>query len=207
MVGNTIGNKLIQLGYEVKMGSRTANNEKALTWVKSNGSTASNGTFADAVLFGDIIFNCTKGEHTLEVVEMAGVENFTSKIIIDVSNPLDFSKGFPPVLIPSLTNINSLGEEIQKLLPGAKVVKTLNIVNCEVMVDANRCGGEATMFLAGNDSEAKEDVATLLNQFGWNDIIDLGGITHARSTEMMFPIWLSTYNATKNGYIGFKILK
>jgi len=207
MVGNTIGNKLIQLGYEVKMGSRTADNEKALNWVKSNGSKASNGTFTDAVLFGSIVFNCIKGEHTLNVFNRAGIENFNGKIIIDITNPLDFSKGMPPTLIPGLTNTNSLGEEIQRLLPDARVVKTLNVVNCEVMVDAGKCGGSATMFLAGNDGDAKKVVKDILIQFGWNDIIDLGNITHARSTEMMLPIWLSIYGATQNGYIAFKIVR
>jgi 8-hydroxy-5-deazaflavin:NADPH oxidoreductase len=206
-VANTISNALIQLGYEVKMSSRTANNEKATGWAKSNGRMASNGTFTDAALFGQIIFNCTKGEHTLDVFNMAGISNFNNKIIIDVSNPLDFSKGMPPTLIPSLANTNSLGEEIQKLLPDAKVVKTLNIVNCEVMVRASKCGGQATMFLAGNDSDAKKEVSNLLNQFGWDDLIDLGSIVHARSTEMMFPIWLSIYMATQNGYLAFKVIR
>lgn len=207
MVGNTIGSKLIQLGYEVKMGSRTATNEKAAEWVKTNGATASQGTFADAAKFGELIFNCTKGEIALEVMQQAGIENLSSKILIDISNPLDFSKGMPPTLIPALANTNSLGEEMQKLLPQTHVVKTLNIVNCEVMVDATKCGGDATMFVAGNNSDAKKEVEKILHQFGWNDIIDLGDIKHSRSTEMMLPIWLSIYMATKNGYIGFKIVR
>lgn len=207
MVGSTIGSKLIQLGYEVKMGSRTATNEKAAEWVKANGANASQGTFADAAKFGELIFNCTKGENALEVMQMAGVENLSGKILIDISNPLDFSKGMPPTLLPALVNTNSLGEEIQKLLPQTHVVKTLNIVNCEVMVNAAKCGGDATMFVAGNNSEAKKEVEKILHQFGWNDIIDLGDIKHSRSTEMMLPIWLSVYLATQNGYIGFKIVR
>ncbi len=207
MVGNTIGTKLIELGYEVKMGSRTHHNEKAASWVTANGSTASKGTFEEAAVFGEIIFNCTKGEHTLEVMRLAGPKNLAGKILIDISNPLDFSRGMPPFLIPELANTNSLGEEIQKLLPETHVVKSLNIVNCEVMVNASKCGGDATMFMAGNDADAKKVVDSILQQFGWNDVIDLGGITHARSTEMMLPIWLSTYLATKNGYIGFKIVR
>lgn len=207
MVGSTIASKLIQLGYEIKMGSRTANNEKAAEWVKTNGAKASQGTFSNAAKFGELIFNCSKGENALEVMQMAGVENLSGKILIDVSNPLDFSNGMPPTLIPALVNTVSLGEEIQKLLPQTHVVKTLNIVNCEVMVNAAKCGGDPTIFVAGNNSEAKKEVEKILHQFGWNDIIDLGDIKHSRSTEMMLPIWLSVYMATQNGYIGFKIVR
>jgi hypothetical protein len=138
---------------------------------------------------------------------MAGLVNLAGKTLIDISNPLDFSKGMPPTLIPALANTNSLGEAIQQLLTKTKVVKTLNIVNCEVMVEATKCGGAATMFMAGNDSEAKKEVEAILKQFGWNDIIDLGSITHSRSTEMMLPIWLSTYTGTKNEYIAFKVVR
>lgn len=207
MVGYTIGTKMIQLGYRVMMGSRKADNEKAKNWVLVNGNKASQGTFDDAVKFADIIFNCTKGESAIDAINLVSVENFNGKILIDVSNPLDFSKGMPPTLLPNLCNTNSLGEEIQKLLPNATVVKTLNIVNCEVMVDAIKCGENATMFIAGNNQDAKNEVVEILKKFKWTDIIDLGNIENSRSTEMMLPIWLSTYMATKNGYIGFKILR
>jgi predicted dinucleotide-binding enzyme len=207
VVGNTIGTKLIQLGYKVMMGSRTAANEKAITWVGANGKNASTGTFKDTAEFGDIVFNCTKGESALEVFKQAGIDEFKGKVIVDISNPLDFSKGMPPSLIPQYTNTNSMAEEIQKLLPEAKVVKTLNIVNCEVMVNPKKSGGDPTMFISGNNTEAKEEVKSLLNQFGWTDIIDLGDITTARGTEMLLPIWLRTYMATGNGYFAFKIIR
>ncbi|MGV3641247.1 MAG: NADPH-dependent F420 reductase [Adhaeribacter sp.] len=207
MVGNTIGTKLIQLGYSVMMGSRSARNEKAAAWVAANGGTASAGTFAQAAQFGDIIFNCTKGEISLEAFKMAGPEHFAGKIIVDIANPLDFSQGMPPSLIPAWSNTNSLGEEIQKLLPEAKVVKTLNIVNCEVMVDARKSGGEPTMFMSGNDAAAKAEVQDILRQFNWTDIIDLGDITTARGTEMLLPIWLRTWQATGNGHFAFKIVR
>ena len=207
IVGNTIGTKLVQLGYKVMMGSRTAANEKAISWVDANGKNASTGTFEDTAGFGDIIFNCTKGESALEVFKQASIDSFNGKVIVDVSNPLDFSKGMPPTLIPKYNNTNSLGEEIQKLLPEANVVKTLNIVNCEVMVNAKKSGGDPTMFISGNNAEAKEKVKDLLNQFGWTDIIDLGDITTARGTEMLLPIWLRIYMATGNGYFGFKIIR
>lgn len=207
MVGQTIGSKLIALGYEVKMGSRSANNEKAAAWASAQGSAASYGTFADAASFGEIVFNCTKGESTLEALKLAGAENLAGKVLIDLSNPLDFSHGMPPVLIPGLVNTHSLGEEIQKTLPNTHVVKTLNIVNCEVMVNAAKCGGPATMMLAGNHGPSKQKVVELLQQFGWPDILDLGDIRHARSLEMMLPVWLSVYLATGKGYHAFKVVR
>lgn len=207
MVGNTIGSKLIQLGYEVMMGSRTSNNDKAKEWVNTNGSKASQGTFADAAKFGELVFNCTKGENALDVMKLAVARNLSEKILIDISNPLDMSKGMPPTLLPHLTNTNSLGEEIQKILPKTHVVKILNIVNCEAMLNADKCGGEATMFVAGNNSDAKKETDKILRQFRWEDIIDLGDIKHARSMEMMLPIWLSVYMATHNAYIGFKMVR
>lgn len=206
-VGKTIGSKLVQLGYNVMMGSRTANNEKAVAWAAANGSGASAGTFEDAAKHGEVIFNCTKGEITLEVFKMAGTGNFKNKLIIDISNALDFSKGMPPSLYTQWTNTNSLGEEIQKLLPEANVVKSLNIVTAEVMVDAAKSGGEPTMFVSGNNADAKAEVIAFLKQFGWKDILDLGDITNARGLEMMLPVWLRVYMATQNPYFGFKIVR
>lgn len=207
MVGATIGSKLVQLGYSVMMGSRSANNEKAAGWAAQNGPKASTGTFEDAARFGDILFNCTKGEVSPDVFRAAGLQNLDGKTVIDISNPLDFSKGMPPSLIPSWTNTNSLAEELQQLAPGAHIVKTLNIVNCEVMVDAARSGGDPTMFVSGNDPGAKAEAVGILRQFGWNDIIDLGDISTARGTEMLLPIWLRTWMATGNGHFAFKIIR
>ncbi|MBK6903153.1 MAG: NAD(P)-binding domain-containing protein [Saprospirales bacterium] len=207
MVGNTIGSKLIQLGYQVKMGSRSANNEKAAAWAAQNGPNASTGTFSDAADFGEIIFNCTKGDASPEVFRLAGADRLKGKPVIDISNPLDFSKGMPPSLMPDYSNTYSMGEELQKLAPEAHIVKTLNIVNCEVMVDAKRSGGDPTMFVSGNDAGAKQEVTDILRQFGWNDVIDLGDITTARGTEMLLPIWLRTWMATGNGHFAFKIVR
>jgi 8-hydroxy-5-deazaflavin:NADPH oxidoreductase len=207
MVGNTIGSKLIELGYEVKMGSRSLHNEKAEAWVKASGSNASQGTFDDVVQFGEILFNCTKGDVALDIFKQVGTHQFDKKIIIDIANPLDFSNGFPPILMPGLNNTTCLGEEIQKLLPQAYIVKTLNTVNCEVMVNAKKINGSPTVFLSGNNMNAKAEVTEILKQFNWEDILDLGDITTARGTEMLLPVWLSIYKATNNGYFGFKVVK
>jgi hypothetical protein len=207
MVGATIGAKLISLGYQVMMGSRSADNEKGLAWVTNNGPSASLGSFEDATKFGEVIFNCTKGEMALTIIKSIDENNFKNKTFIDISNPLDFSKGRPPVLVPELTNTNSLAEEIQRLLPDARVVKTLNIVNCEIMVNPKKSGGDPTMFVCGNNADAKAETIDVLHQFGWLDIIDLGDISTARGMEMMLPIWLRTYMATGNSFIAFKVIR
>src|SRR5688572_9010346 len=124
VVGNTFGTKLIDLGHHVMMGSRSSTNQKAADFVRNNGSRASHGTFSEAAEFGEIIFNCTKGDATFEVLNSIGTEHMNGKILIDLSNPLDFSKGFPPIL--SVSNTDSLGEQIQKAYPDVYVVKALN---------------------------------------------------------------------------------
>lgn len=208
MVGDTIGSRLIELGHQVMMGSRTAKNEKALTFVAKHKANASAGTYADAAKFGEIIFNCTKGDGSIEALKLGGA-GVNGKIIVDISNPLDFSKGTPPGLIPSLSNTNSLGEEIQKTFPQAKVVKTLNTMWCGLMVNPNMIGGgNHTNFICGNDAEAKANVKSLLNEFGWKNenILDLGDITNARGSESVLPIWLRVWGATQNGAFNFKIV-
>jgi predicted dinucleotide-binding enzyme len=207
VVGSTIGIKLIELGYEVKMGSRIPKNEKALAWAKSLGEKASVGTFESAASFGSIIFNCTKGEAALDVLKSLSTASIENKVLIDISNPLDFSKGMPPSLYPSLSNTNSLGEEIQKALPHTKIVKTLNIVSAGTMVNPGNIQGEPSMFICGNDGAAKSETVKLLTQFGWKDIIDLGDITAARGIEMLLPVWIRTMQLMGNGNFAFKVLR
>ncbi len=203
MVGVTIATKLVQLGHHVTMGSRTPDNQTAAQWTKANGINASQGTFADAVLYSELILLCTKGEATLEVIRTVGSEAFNDKVVIDVSNPLDFSRGIPPSLL--ICNTDSLGEHVQKVLPYAKVVKTLNIVNCEVMVDPAK-GGNPTMLLCGNHADAKAVVTALLKDFGWSDLVDLGDIKAARGTEMLLPVWLLLMTVIGHSHFGFKVV-
>ena len=197
-VGRRIASRLVKLGYEVKIGSRTATNEKAMEWVSQNGENASAGTFTDAVAFGDIIFNCTKGEIALTVIEMAGIENFTGKTVADITNPLELNNGMPITLLPQYINTTSVAEEVQKLLPKANVVKTLNIVNSELMANGENAPAGTTMMLCGNNEQAKDEIKTLLTQFGWKDILDLGDLTGARAMEMYSAMWLSVFGATQN---------
>ena len=207
MVGNTIGSKLIQLGHSVKMGSRTTANEKATSWVKANGTKASQGTFADAASFGEIIFNCTAGGVSIGALQTAGKQNLNGKILIDVANPLDHSRGSPPGLLSGLSNTTSLGEEIQKTFPGLKVVKTLNTMNCNLMVNASSLKGEHDVFICGNDNEAKTKVKEVLALFGWQSPVDLGDISAARGTEMLLPLWIRLGSILHTAAFNFKIVK
>ena len=209
VVGNTLGTALIAKGHEVKMGSRDATNEKAAGWTKVNGKNATQGTFEDAAIFGDIIFNCTKGEHSLEAITLAGEQNIAGKILVDVGNPLDFSKGMPPTL--SLVNDTSLGETIQAAFPQTHVVKTLNTLTCTLMVDANKlANGDHNIFLCGNDESAKQKVKEFLHDnFNWKieNIIDLGDITNSRGTEQLLPIWIRLWGALGTADFNFKIVR
>ena len=206
VVGQTIGTKLVSLGHDVKMGARAAANEKAEKWVKENGARATHGTFADAAAFGEIVFNCTSGMASLDALRQAGARNLDGKILIDVANPLDFSKGMPPTL--SVCNTDSLGEQIQRAFPGARVVKTLNTMNTNVMVDPRIVPGDSDVFVSGNDAAAKAQVTEILKSwFGWRSVIDLGDITSARGTEMLLPIWLRLWGTFKTPNINFHIAR
>jgi len=205
MVGATLGSKLVQIGHEVKMGSRSANNEKAVEWAAMNGACASFGTFADAAAFGEVVFNCTAGTVSLAALALAGTNNLRGKVLVDVANPLDFSKGMPPTL--SVCNSDSLGEQIQRALPNVRVVKALNTMNCRVMVEPSLVPGEHDVFVCGNDPQAKVRVTEILKSFGWRSIIDLGDITAARGTEMVLPIWLRLWNLYQNRHFNFRIAR
>ncbi len=207
MVGNAIGTKLTALGHEVKMGSRSKTNEKAIAWTNAAGPNASHGTFAEAAAFGEIIFNCTKGEASVEALKLAGEENSKGKILVDISNALDFSRGMPPTL--SICNDDSLGETIQRAFPDVKVVKTLNTMNCNLMVNAAGVAGDHNVFVSGNDVNAKTEVKKLLNGFGWSDknIIDLGDISTSRGTEQLLPIWIRLMGTLGTPNFNFHIVK
>jgi 8-hydroxy-5-deazaflavin:NADPH oxidoreductase len=206
MVGSTIGTKLVKLGHDVKMGSRTKDNSKGADWVKTSGPKATQGTFADAAAFGEILFNCTHGMASLEVMKQSGTQNLKGKILVDVANALDFSKGMPPSL--SVCNTDSLGEQIQRAFPDVKVVKALNTVNCNLMVNPSLVKGDHDLFICGNDAPAKAQVVDILkNWFGWKSVIDLGDITAARATEMLLPIWVRLMGLYQSPNFNFRIVK
>lgn len=206
MVGETLGSKLIQLGHEVIMGSRSKNNDKASAWVQKSGALASQGSFADAAAAGELILNCTLGSASIEALTQAGEDNLAGKILWDLSNPLDFSKGMPPSLFVS--NTDSLGEQIQRAFPRTRVIKTLNTINCNLMVDAASLPGDHTLFLCGNDAEAKITSRDLISTwFGWRDIIDLGDITASRATESYLHLWLRLWGALKTPQFNLHIVR
>jgi 8-hydroxy-5-deazaflavin:NADPH oxidoreductase len=188
-VGRTIAGKLVRLGHEVRLGSRTANNAAAAAWVADNGSSASAGTFADAASFAEqMVFNCTAGAASLTALTMAGEDALADKVLVDVANAYDFSHGGLPILF--VCNTDSLAERIQRMFPRTRVVKALNTLNCDVAVDPDLVSGKHTLFMAGDDAEAKRTVTRLLGDFGWSDdrILDLGDLTTARAMEMLPPM-------------------
>jgi hypothetical protein len=215
MVGQTIGSKLAERAVDVVLGTRTPEqlDEKRgmgaslSVWLSTVGRKARLGTFADAAAHGEVIINATSGAASLEALRLAGAEHLDGKILIDVANPLDFSKGMPPSL--SVCNTDSLGEQIQRAFPSVKVVKTLNTTNAYVMVDPGQvAGGDHDIFVSGNDAEAKARVSALLDEwFGWKAVIDLGDITTSRGTEMLLPIWIRLWGALGTPMFNFKIAR
>lgn len=202
-VGKALANAFIALGHDVKMGSRDANNEKAAAWAKEKGAKASHGTFADAARFGELNVLATLGSANEAALQQALVESFAGKIVFDTTNPLDFSKGFPPSL--SVSGADSAGERVQRLLPTAKVVKVFNTVGSPLMFKPQFAGGPPTMFIAGNDKGAKATTAELLKQFGW-ETLDAGGIESSRYLEAMCLIWVLTA-APSSWNQAFKMLR
>jgi predicted dinucleotide-binding enzyme len=207
MVGKTLASKLAQLGHEVTMGSRSAANEEAVAWAAEAGEGAGHGTFADAAAHGELVLNCTAGTASLEALGAAGEDNLAGKLLIDVANPLDFSGGFPPTL--SVMGSDSLGEQIQRAFPEARVVKTLNTVNALVMVEPERVPGDHSIFVCGDDDNAKAEVGALLQSFGWSQssIVDLGDISAARGAEAYLLLWLRLYGAFGTGDLNVKVVR
>ena len=216
-VGPTIAAALSALGHDVVIGTRDPQATLARTEPGATGGApfaawhaAHSGidvvTLADAAARADIVVNATNGGGSLEALTAAGAENLSGKVLMDIANPLDFSQGFPPSLNP--VNTDSLGEQIQRAFPEARVVKTLNTMNASVMVDpVSVAGGDHSVFISGNDADAKGIVSGLLKEFGHRDIIDLGDITTARGAEMVLPIWVRIWGALGTGAFNFKIAR
>jgi len=219
-VGRAFAERLVALNHDVMIGTRNVSQKLESTDKDFYGSApfgewhAQNekvelGTFAEASRFGEIVINATKGIDSVSALKLAGEENLKGKVLVDVANPLDFSQGMPPSLVPALSNTNSLGEELQRTFPDTKVVKALNTMWCGLMVNPAMVGsGDHTAFICGNNAEAKENVQSLMKEFGWRgeNILDLGDISSARGTEAILPIWLRIYQATQNGAFNFRLI-
>lgn len=191
-VGRTLGGKLVELGHEVTLGSRTKDNPAAVKWAESAGAGASAGTFTEAAASAEVIVNAVGGRVALAALEAAGADNLDGKVVVDVSNPLAFEDGR---LRLSPVESDSVGEQIQRAFPHARVVKSLNTVNCHVMVEPALVPGEHQVFVCGADADAKAQVTALLGEFGWpaHRVLDLGGIESSRAVEMLLPLWLGLF--------------
>lgn len=208
MVGIAIGTKLVQVGHHVTMGSRTVNNESATKWAAPLGERARCATFADAAAFGELVFDCTNGANSIAALRQAGAANLRGKILIQVGNPLDTSKGMPPSL--TVCNTDSLGEQTQREFPDVRVVKALNTVNCEIMIAPSRVPGDHDLFICGNDATAKREVSDRLCEwFGWKpgNIIDLGDITNARGTEMFLALWVRLWGVLGTPHFNIHVVR
>lgn len=221
VVAQTLGGKLLELGHAVMISSRDTDAQKprpdwgmvipsADEWVAAQREQqrveAAAGSFADAAAFGGLLINATAGVGSLDALAAAGEAALNGKILLDLSNPLDFAQGMPPTL--TINNTDSLAERIQAAHPGLKVVKSLNTVNAAVMIDPSQLGEDTTMFVSGNDQQAKEWVrdTVLKGWFGWRHVLDLGDITAARGQEMYLPLWLRLWGATGTGILNVKVV-
>jgi len=203
-VGRAIGMAFVTLGHDVKMGSRSATNEKAVAWAKEMGAKASVGTFADAASYGEIIVLATLGVANESALRSAGPEKLRGKVVIDTTNPLDFSGGMPPKL--AVAGNDSAGERVQRLLPGAHVVKAFNTVGSAHMFRPSFPGGPPDMFICGNHDGAKQTVAGILSDFGWG-VVDIGGVESSRYLEAMCLVWVLHGARTNTWNHAFKLLR
>ncbi|HEX9340075.1 MAG TPA: NAD(P)-binding domain-containing protein [Thermoplasmata archaeon] len=216
-VGRAVGGKLMELGHDVVFGTRDVAKTMADTkpdymgnppfsvWIKTH-PKAKLAPFADAAAHGEALVNATTGAASLKALSLAGERNLADKILIDIANPLDFSKGMPPSLI--VCNTDSLGEQIQRAFPKAKVVKTLNTMTNMVMVNPDLVAeGDHDVFVSGNDAGAKAKVTEILRSFGWKRVVDLGDITTARGVEMVVPVWVQLMGTMKTPMFNFKIAR
>ena len=217
MVGQTLAGRFHELGHDVMIGTRDVAASFARTQSDRYGTPGFGawhgqhpeikvGSLGEAAAHGEILVNATSGAASLEALKQAGAARLGARILIDVANPLDFSKGMPPSL--SVCNTDSLGEQIQRSFPALKVVKALNTTNASVMARPSVVGdGDHALFVCGNDPEAKSRVTELLRSFGWRDVLDVGDITAARGTEMLLPLWLRLFGTLKTPLFNFKIVR
>jgi predicted dinucleotide-binding enzyme len=218
LVGQALAGKLAELGHDVTVGTRDVEATLARTepgylgnppfavWQEGHPQVGLK-TATDAAAEAELIVNATNGEGSVAMLELASEENLAGKVLIDIANPLDFSQGRPPFLFVS--NTDSLGEQIQRRFPHSRVVKALNMMNCQVMVDPSRVPGEHDVFLCGEDADAKRQVADLLQSFGWPAarIRDLGGISSARGTEMYVALWLRLWGTVGTGDFNIAVVQ
>jgi predicted dinucleotide-binding enzyme len=216
MVGQALAARLSGLAHAVTVGTRDPQATLARSEPDGMGNPPYSAwaaehpdvqlaTFADAAASAQLIINATSGFGAMPALEQAGADNLAGKVLIDISNPLDFSNGFPPSLF--VKDTDSLGEQIQRAFPEARVVKALNTLTANLMVNPKELGAASTIFMAGNDAAAKASVTELLESFGHSDVIDLGDISGARGTEMLLPVWLRLMGTLGTANFNFSIVR
>ncbi|MBV8595725.1 MAG: NAD(P)-binding domain-containing protein [Candidatus Eremiobacteraeota bacterium] len=203
-VAQSLGNGFIATGHDVMLGSRDPNSDTVKAWKASNGPKATSGTSEQAAKFGEVIVVATVWSGTENALKLAGPKNLEGKVVIDVTNPLVFEEGKPPRL--ALGFSDSGGEQVQRWLPGARVVKCFNIVGHQHMFRPQFAGGPPDMFIAGNDDDAKKTVTKILSDFGW-PAIDIGDISGARLLEPLCILWVNAGRRLENWHIAFKLLR
>lgn len=217
MVGQALAGRLAELGHEVSVGTRDVaatmgkttpdgmGNPPYATWAAAHPQVRL-ATFADAAASAEILVNATSGSVSIAALQAAGSDNLAGKILIDIANPLDFSQGFPPTLF--VKDTDSLGEQIQAAFPQMKVVKALNTLTAALMVNpAQLAGGDHSVFVSGNEADAKRTVIGVLESFGHTDVVDLGDISTARGTEMVLPLWLRLMGALNTPMFNLKVVR
>lgn len=203
-VGRRLAAGFHSRGHEVMIGSRETTKPELRDWLSSDGAGIESGTFAEAAAHGELVVLAVLGDAADGVIQAAGPEAFSGKVVIDAMNPLDFSRGFPPSL--SISGQDSLGERVQRALPEAKVVKAFNTIGNAYFVDPRFSQGEPTMLIAGNDDDAKGTVRDVLSEFGWSDTIDIGGIEGSRELEAICIAWVKIGGVRGAWDHGFKLL-
>lgn len=199
IVGQTLATRLVDLGHDVTMGSRSSSNQTAHDWAATHNSQS--GSFDDAAKGSEVIFNCVNGEHTMEALAIIAPENIDGKVLVDVANELEIVDG-KPISRASVTH--SLAQRIQDAYPKTRVVKSLNTINCNVMVNPGLISGDHNVFMSGDNHDAKQQVREILQSFGWpqSSIIDLGGIETAVGPEMYMSLWLALWMSGSVGQNG-----
>jgi 8-hydroxy-5-deazaflavin:NADPH oxidoreductase len=217
VVGQTLAAKFAELGHQTVIGTRDPDASKARTEIDRFGRPGF-GTWVEehadvdvvtldvAAARSDVVVNATNGEGSVAAITDAGASNLAGKVLVDVSNPLDFAGGFPPSLF--VKDTDSLAEQIQRAVPAARVVKSLNTMTAAVMVDPARVGaGDHSVFVSGDDPEAKRTVVSLLEDLGHTDVIDLGDLATARGVEMYLPLWLRMMGAVGTPFFNIKVVR
>ena len=206
IVGRVLGSAFIAEGYEVMLGTRNVQKEDVVQWLSQN-ATAKAGSFKETAIFGDIIVLAMSGDVAEQVIKTSGIENFKDKIVIDATNPIDHTR--PPVngVLPYFTTMDeSLMERLQKLLPAAKLVKAFNSVGNHFIYKPGFNGQLPTMFICGNDEDAKQTVSKILDSFGW-ETADMGMVEAARAIEPLCMLWCISGILRNEWTHAFKLIK